>query len=314
MELVGKPIPGGLFSFRTSGADDGLDEARLVHGILREDVHGPHPMTQEEETVNEHGPPYRLWLVSFTVFLLLGVSQSLSAQGAVRLTPGDVVQGVTDAEGSAVFEFPAGSAGVLTVVARSLDGADLVLLVTDQYGQPLPGGRSDQDLGGNSGAEQFAFTISRAGDYRIRVETFGGSSASFQVGASWLSFPDLELPPDPDGSPASATPIQVGQDAHQDTIDGTVGDYWDWYVLVAEEAGTVTVTTRAEDGDLVLEAFEDGEYVEALERSDQDLQELGGNEALTLVVDAGQTFYFKVASFSEGASVSYRLQVGFIPN
>jgi hypothetical protein len=108
--------------------------------------------------------------------------------------------------------------------------------------------------------------------------------------------------------------MAVGQARHEDSIDGPSGDFWDWYVLTSEEAGTLTVTTRAEDGDLVLEAFEEGEFSEALERSDQDLQGNGGNEALTLVVAAGQQFYFKVASFSEGATVHYRLQVGFIPN
>jgi hypothetical protein len=195
-----------------------------------------------------------------------------------------------------------------------MDGADLVLLVTDAYGQPLVEGRSDEDLGGDSGAEQFAVTVPRAGEYQVRVETFQGGAASFKVGASFLPFPDLELAPDPDGSPGAAIPLVVGQARHEDSIDGPSGDYWDWYVLTAEEAGTLTVATRAEDGDLVLEAFEEGEFSEALQRSDQDLQGNGGNEALTLVVAAGQQFYFKVASFSEGATVHYRLQVGFIPN
>jgi hypothetical protein len=238
----------------------------------------------------------------------------LTAQAPGRLVTGQLVQGAAGEDGTSSFTFEANSAGVLTVVARSMDGSDLVLLVTDADGQPVREGRSDLDLGGDSGAEQFAVTLPRAGSYLVVVESFSGGEATYQVGVSWLSFPNLELAPDPDGSPSSALRIQVGQDAHEDSIDAPTGDYWDWYVLTAEQAGTLTVTTRAAEGDLVLEAFEGGDFSEAMERSDQDLQGQSGNEALTLVVEAGQELFFKVAAFSEGASIRYRLQVGLIPD
>lgn len=244
---------------------------------------------------------------------LLAVPQPLGAQEPPGLAPGSLAEGSVGWDSPATYLFTAESAGVLTVVVRALEDTDLVLLVTDSDGQPLPNGRSDQDLGGNSGAEQFAVTLPRSGEYRVRVESFGGGEGSFQVGVSWLPFPDLALPADPDGSPGSATALQVGQESRTDSIDGSSGDFWDWYLLKAEEAGTLTVTTRAETGDLVLEAFEEGEFTQALERSDQDLQGNGGNEAVTLVVEAGQAFYFRVSAFSEGATVPYRLQVGFIP-
>jgi hypothetical protein len=236
------------------------------------------------------------------------------AQVPGGLRPGEILEASTDWEGKAEFSFQAGSAGVLTVAARSLNDADLMLMVTDSDGQPLPDGGSDQDLGGDVGAEQFVVTIPRAGQYEVIVETFGGGeSASFQLGASWLSFPDLEVPADPDGSPGAATRLVIGQDTHNDVIDGTTGDYWDWFVLRSDKAGTLTVATRTDGGDLVLEAFEAGKFTQPLEHSDQDLQGNGGNEAVTLVVDPGQEFFFKVSAFSEGVSISYRLQVGFIP-
>jgi len=240
--------------------------------------------------------------------------QLLGAQVQGFLASGTVVEGSTGWEGDASYGFEAESAGVLTIVVRSLDETDLVLLVTDSDGQLLPNGRSDQDLGGDAGAEQFAATLPRAGKYQVRVETFGESQASFKIGVSWLPFPDLAVPADPDGSPSSAIRIQVGQDTRTDSIDGTNGDFWDWFVLEAENGGTLTVATRAEEGDLILEAFSTGEFSEALERSDQDLQGNGGNEALTLVVEAGEQFFFKVSAYSEGVSIPYRLQVGFIPN
>ncbi len=236
------------------------------------------------------------------------------AQTPARLMPGEIEEGTLEWDSPAIFSFDAEAAGVLTVVARSLDETDLVLVVTDADGQPLPEGRSDQDLGGSSGAEQFAVTIPRAGEYQVRVETFGGGEGSFRIGISWLPFPALAVPADPDGSPGSATPIRIGQDTRSDVIDSSKGDHWDWFVLKAERAGTVTVATRADEGDLVLEAFSPGEYGEPLERSDQDLQGNGGNEAVTLVVAAGDEFFFRVSAFSGGEPIPYRLQIGFIPN
>lgn len=238
----------------------------------------------------------------------------LLGQGFPRLTPGQVIQGESSVDGGAEFRFDADAAGVLTVVARSTNQSDLVLLVTDADGQPLPNGRSDQDIGSDTGAEQFAVTIPRAGQYLVRVETFGGAGAAFKLGASWLAFPDLEVPADPDGSPSSAIRISVGQGARDDSINQNPGDYWDWFVLTAEQAGTLTVLTRADEGDLVLEAYDDGEYSEAIQRSDQDLQGTAGNESVTLVAEAGQTFYLKVAAFSEGVAIQYQLRIGFIPD
>ena len=249
-----------------------------------------------------------------TMAVVLSNPQLLFGQTQGNLVSGKVLEGSTGSEDHATYAFEAEAAGVLTIAVRSLDETDLVLLVTDSDGQPLPNGRSDQDLGGDSGAEQFAVTLPRAGGYQVRVETFGGSQASFKVGVSWLPFPDLGVIADPDGSPSSAIRIRVGQDTRSDAIDGSKGDYWDWFVLEAENGGTLTVATRAEEGDLILEAFSSGDFSEPLESSDQDLQGNGGNEALTLVVEAGEQFFFKVSAFSEGVSIPYRLQVGFIPN
>ena len=233
---------------------------------------------------------------------------------AQELELGRVIDAATSDENVANLTFQAKSAGVLTVVVRSTDDSDLILVVTDAHGQQLPEGRSDQDIGGDNGAEQLAITIPRAGTYHVRVETFASGSGSFKIGASWLAFADLEVAADPDGSPSTAIPISVGQQTMDDSINGALGDYWDWFVFSTDGAGTLTVATRADEGDLVLEAFRDNEFSEAWERSDQDLQGINGNEALTLIVTAGQKLYFKVSSFSEGAFVPYRLQISFMPD
>ncbi len=239
-------------------------------------------------------------------------TQDLHAQ---RLPIGTVAGGTTSSENTATFQFSAETAGILTVVVRSTDETDLVLVVTDADGQTLPEGRSDRDLGGDSGAEQFAVTLPRAGVYHVRVEPFGSGPASFRIGASWLGFPDLEEPADPDGTPSTARSITIEQDPIVDTLDPTSGDHWDWYAFRADRAGLLTVATRAGEGDLVLEAFTEGNFSESAERSDQDLQEVAGNEALTLSVSPGQTLYFRVSILgTPGSPISYRLVIGFIPD
>ncbi len=257
---------------------------------------------------------YRIgWTLLLACLAVQGTAPALGQPPTV-LVSGKVVEGSTGWERPAVFGFSAEAAGVLTIAVRAIDEADLFLLVTDADGQPLPDGRSDQDLGGDAGAEQFAVTVQRAGSYRIRVETFDGGEGAFKIGVSWLPFPALAVPADPDGSPSSATRLWFDQSTRSDALDGSKGDYWDWFVVKAEKSGTLTVTTRAEEGDLILEAFSPGKYDEALHRSDQDLQGNSGNEAVTLIVKAGEEFLFKVSAFSPGATIPYRLQVGFIPN
>jgi hypothetical protein len=234
---------------------------------------------------------------------------------AQRLPMGSVAGGTTSSEDIATFQFSAETAGILTIVVRSTDESDLVLVVTDADGQTLPEARSDRDLGGDSGAEQFAVTLPRAGMYHVRIELFGSGLASFRIGASWLGFPDLEEPADPDGRPSAARSIAIQQAPIMDTLDPTNGDYWDWYALRADRAGLLTVATRASEGDLVLEAFTKGNFSESAERSDQDLQEVAGNEALTLSVSPGQTLYFKVSMYgTPDGPISYRLSIGFIPD
>jgi hypothetical protein len=245
---------------------------------------------------------------------LLLLPQSSFAQEKDQLQLGRVLQGSTGMEGNAEYTLEVADAGILTVAVRSTNDADLVLLVTDHAGQPLPEARSDQDLSSDPGAEQLAVTLPRAGAYRIRVETFGGGSATFKIGASWLPFPDLELAPDPDGAPDTATPLQVGQGPHMDSIDGSVGDPWDWFVFRPDIEGTLTVATQSDGGDLILEAFDEGEFTESSARSDQDLQGNSGNEAVTLVVKPGEAYYFKVSAWSEGTHIEYQIQVGIISN
>ncbi len=238
---------------------------------------------------------------------------------AVRVVPaprglplpmGSTIPGTTSTGAVALYEFDAPSAGILTVAVRATSATDLVLLVTDADGQTLPDGRSDQDLGGNTGAEQVTSTLPRAGRYSVRVRPFSSGLGEFRIGASWLEFSEVERPGDPDGSPSTATPMRVGEGI-TDTIDPSMDDPWDWFSIRIGQSGQLRVATQAREGDLVLESFNEGEFGEPAERSDQDLQEVTGNEAIVLFVTAGQTLYIKVSAFSStGTAIAYRLTAG----
>jgi hypothetical protein len=238
----------------------------------------------------------------------------LASPRALTLPIGSTTPGTTSAGAVASYDFNAPSAGVLTVAVRATSETDLVLLVTDADGQALSDGQSDQDLGGDGGAEQLAITLPRAGRYSVRVRPFSLGLGEFRIGASWLEFPELERPADPDGSPSTASPMAVGEGI-SDTIDPSADDHWDWFSIRIGQSGQLRVTTQASEGDLVLESFSEGEFAEPVERSDQDLQEVAGNEAIVLAVTAGQTLYFKVSAFlSTGQAIAYQLTAGLIRN
>jgi hypothetical protein len=248
--------------------------------------------------------------MSRLIVAVLAAGLVTASAAAQQLELGAVTTGTASEEG-AVFQFRAASAGLLTVVVRASADGDLAITVGDEDGQPLAGGHADQDLNGNAGAEQLAVTVPRAGVYTVRVRSWNGSTP-FQVGASWLAFPALETPEDPDGRPGNATVLAAAQQSRQDALDHATGDYWDWFVITADHAGTLTVVTRAEEGDLALEAYQPGAFTFPAERSDADLQGSSGSEALTLAVAAGQKLFFRVVDIGGYAPVSYRLQVSFI--
>jgi len=153
--------------------------------------------------------------------------------------------------------------------------------------------------------------ISAPGDYQVRVQTWSGGGR-FDIAASWLEFPALGGPADPDGMPTAAAALAPGTPI-DDSINPSGGDAWDWFMVTADNAGVITVITEAPEGDLVLEVFNEGAFGEAVNRSDQDMQGVTGNESLTIQAAAGQTFYFKVSpAFDTGETISYRIRAGIM--
>jgi hypothetical protein len=250
--------------------------------------------------------------VGVVVLVSLVVLAHASLAADTPLAFGRAVEGrVGDAS---TFQVEVREAGLLTVVAHA--GDDILLEVTDQDGQLLPDGRIDVDRDGDTGLELGTVALSAPGTYRIAVREFsGGGTTRFTLAASFLPFPGLARRPDPDGRPSGAVEMAIGE-SREGRIHGAAGDLRDWYRVAAPSAGTLTVITRApgEDvGDLVLEAFLDGDYATSVQRSDQDIQGNRANESVSVSVAAGQTLHLRVSAHSPARDpIPYRISVGFL--
>lgn len=248
------------------------------------------------------------------VLSLIGVALASPAVAQTPLPLGAPQQGKIAGGTPTEYTVVAKTAGVLVAAVQG-DG-DLVLEVTDADGQVLPEGRSDRDLNGSDGTEMVSSVIPEPGTYKVRVRANGGGTSTFQLSGSWMSFPPFaQASTDPDRRPSGAKAAQVAK-ALEDSLDSKSGDNWDWFVLKAAEAGTLVVVTRRlgeGDTDLVLEAFLDGNFSQATQRSDQDLQGNNANESVTLNVNAGQSVHVKVSTNFSGASTKYRISSNLVP-
>lgn len=243
--------------------------------------------------------------------LALGVpSSSILAQSPLPL--GETSEGRLMGSGGAEYTFEAPGAGFLTVVVRAQD--DVILTIMDDEFQPLPGAQSDQDLGGDPGAEQLVVVVPAAGSYRVMVEPFGSSAAGFHIGGTFMASALMEAPVDPDGKPSGAVQLEAGS-MNDASLDPMQGDRWDWFAITADQAGVMTILTRTEDeGDLRLEVFRSDDFRMPIDSSDQDMDGILGNESVTVGVTAGETIYARVSpAFGDGSPMTYQVGSGLIP-
>lgn len=247
-------------------------------------------------------------LASLVVSALLGAPAW--AQEAAALPVGTSAQAAASDEAPARFSFAAKEAGLLavTVVGQSAD-VDLFIETYDQDMQALDDGTADRDRYGHKGKEYLAVLLPEAGTYHVFVKA-RGEKTGFTIGAAFAPAAGF-AEADPDRRPSKAGAVTVGKPV-EDTLGGQ--DRWDWFAVRSEAEGTLTILTKAAEGDLKLEAFAEGEYVEAVARSDADLQEKKGNESVSLEVKAGQTIYVRVTVLSSDGPVPYRLVTALIPN
>lgn len=248
------------------------------------------------------------------VTLLAAIVIAPPAFAQTPLPMGDMATGRLVGDEAAEYTVEVGEPGFLTVVVRGDGDEDLRFLVTDDEYQVLPDGSVDLDVGGDRGAEQFVVALPWPGVYRVLVESYGSGGASFHIGGTFLSAETAAAAPDPDRKPSGALELAPGGD-HEDALDPAGGDLFDWYRVTAAEAGSLTVLTRADSGDLRLDLFLDGDFRESIDFSDQDQGGVLGNESLTVDVVAGQTVYVRVTYSGVGMAeyAAYRIAAGFIP-
>jgi hypothetical protein len=247
---------------------------------------------------------------TFVSLALLLVSPTL-AQERVALPVGASGQGKATDEKPAMFTFTATEAGLLAVTVVGKDPeADLVVETLDEDLQPLDDGSSDRDRYGHKGKEYLAVMLPEPGTYLVRVKARSSETASFSVSAAFAPAPGFSAI-DPDRRPSKAAAVTVGKPV-QETLGGQ--DRWDWFAVRSEAEGTLTILTKAPEGDLKLEAFAEGNYADDIARSDADLQEKKGNESVSFEVTAGQTIYVRVTIISGDAQIEYKLVTALIPN
>lgn len=220
---------------------------------------------------------------------------------------GQTLRGSADTEVPAVYRVSVDGPGVLTVAVRSDQGFDLGVDIADIDGQTLPDGYGDFDDFGKMGDEQIATTLGAAGSYLVYVMAYE-QRAGYVIGANFLPMPEAALPEDPHGRPGTAAALQVGQKAGG-TIRPARGDHYDWYVITPTRNGVMTVYTRGDD-DVVLEAYEPGEYRAAIAWADETDQTNGGNESVSLDVRENEPLYFRVLTFGESAD--YVINAGMV--
>jgi len=255
-------------------------------------------------------PAVRLFVLTAAAFA--AGTAVLSAQTPAQLPVGKTTSGQVSSQAAAVYRFTAPSAGTLSVAVHA--DSDVTLKVTDEDGQLLPGGSSDQDLFGAGGNEQILVTLPDRGEYRVQVELFGSGNAKFEIGAGWIAMPAFARPSDPDGRPSQATTLEVGR-SHEDALDTDGGDSWDWFTMTPKTSGSLTVILRSvnnDSPDLALELYTADKLTEHAARSDSDLQNNTTNESATIDVKAGEKVYIKVIGATGRAAGPYRIASSLI--
>jgi len=231
---------------------------------------------------------------------------SLNIASSEELPLGKTVEVKTTDQKPAVFELKAEGPGMLSVFARAKSGMDIVLEIRGDDDAELDNNSIDLDYRGDQGAEQASWILPVAGNYTVVVRPhFGKKAADVVFGATWLPHPSLA-----GAAPLgrkSAVPIKTGE-----WIKGQIGAEKRimLYAFEAKEGGTLTVSTRAAQGDIVLKAYKDRiRDDQIIATSDQDLDGNTAKEIVNFSMERGLTYYVAVHPFGNGVmNVNFEIQ------
>ncbi|MEM7682569.1 MAG: hypothetical protein AAF288_11485 [Planctomycetota bacterium] len=208
------------------------------------------------------------------------------------------------------FRFEAPEPGMLFVAVEGGAGeGDFTLDVATAQGVALQDGHSDSDIGGMATAERVAAGLTEAGAYRVTLSDFGNDRVDYRLVASFVPM-EITRPVDPDGGIPDAEALELGRTIKRE-LDADRGDKADWYRVPVGPKGYLGVIARADHADLVLSVYKPDDLNNAEARSDQDLFNDLGHEALLLILD-GETEYLLKVEVYDGAC-RYDLQLDAVP-
>jgi hypothetical protein len=99
-----------------------------------------------------------------------------------------------------------------------------------------------------------------------------------------------------------------------DSIDGSAGDYRDWFKFTPEDNGLLTISIMAdEDGDLILSAHgNENPLQNELGYSDNDFEDETGNERLVIDCNMDEDVLIQVRGYNENTADGYTLRLNFM--
>lgn len=208
------------------------------------------------------------------------------------------------------------SSGLFAVALQGTgEGGDLTLAV---YGPDYMEPElifSDQDIGGDYTRETACTILPRSGTYYVKIGTY--EMSPFELITTFAPFGD-PLPEDPDGISVNAASIRMGEASRSegisDSIDGSAGDYRDWFRFTPEDNGLLTISIMAdEDGDLILSAHGyENPLQSELGYSDNDFEGEMGNERLVIDCNMDEDILIQVRGYNENVTDSYTLRLNFM--
>jgi len=271
-------------------------------------------------------------VTAFIPFAAAAGPQALGLSDATVLTLGKTIPGaILPRRHGTLFRFTPQASGAVTISTGN-SSADIVLTAyrNDLHSQI---GRSDQDLGGNTGNEAITLNAVPGNTYYVMVTPFGGRTTSginFQIaakagttiiatpGVPFAGPPGIPAPvpflPGP-FMPAPLPPVPVDPaKARVVTLDEVVrgsipnpNDH-ELFVFFPPQDGVVKIRTFQSTGDVVLTALRRDETTQ-LQPSDQDLNGDRGNEEIVLTVQQGEAYYFLVTPWSQAYTPNFALDV-----
>lgn len=230
--------------------------------------------------------------------LAMGLLAPLATEETQALDWDAITTVTVESEKPVLLSFTTESAGLLALATRSDEDGDLQLRVLDAHRVALEDSRIDIDYEGNASNEQGAIVIPRAGQYFAVVEKrFGRGATTAQLGASWLAFPAMEQEDFAHSNPANAKALSPGE-GHEGHISKESGQHWYWYSITSEGQGQVFLSTRAPVGDLLIEVYRDGQFIDPEAQVNNNEDGVRGNETANIRVNADETVYFRVRTHS----------------